>query len=51
MVWGSQGGKIFEFAICQHNKTGGATRAQEMRGWHPGRCSLCGLDLSVDSGD
>jgi hypothetical protein len=51
MVWGTPGGKIFKFAICKHNKTGSRTREQEIRGWHPGRCSRCGLDLSVDSGD
>ena len=51
MIWGSHGGRIGKFAICVHKHTGGGTREQKMRGWHPGRCEVCGLDLSVDSGD
>lgn len=39
-----------EFAICKHEKVEGAG-ANHMRGWHPGHCRKCGLDMSVDSGD
>jgi hypothetical protein len=38
------------FRLCDHNRVEGAG-ARPMRGWHPGRCSKCGLDMSVDSGD
>jgi hypothetical protein len=38
------------FAICEHTKVEGAG-ANHSRGWHPGACSKCGLDMSVDSGD
>lgn len=37
-------------AICEHEKVEGAG-ANHMRGWHPGRCRLCDMDMSVDSGD
>lgn len=39
-----------KFAICEHKKVEGAG-ANHMRGWHPGHCEKCGLDMSVDSGD
>lgn len=39
-----------KFAICQHTKVDGPG-ANHSRGWHPGRCSKCGLDMTVDSGD
>jgi hypothetical protein len=38
------------FAICEHTQVEGAG-ANHSRGWHPGHCSKCGLDMSVDSGD
>jgi hypothetical protein len=38
------------FAICQHTKVDGPG-ANHSRGWHPGACSKCGLDMTVDSGD
>jgi hypothetical protein len=38
------------FAICKHTKVEGAG-ANHSRGWHPGHCSKCGLDMTVDSGD
>lgn len=38
------------FAICKHEKVVGAG-ANPSRGWHPGKCSKCGLDMTVDSGD
>jgi len=39
-----------KFAICDHAPVEGAG-ANHSRGWHPARCSKCGLDMSVDSGD
>lgn len=39
-----------KFAICDHKQVEGAN-ANHSRGWHPARCSKCGLDMSVDSGD
>lgn len=38
------------FAICVHKPVVGAG-ANPSRGWHPAHCSLCGLDMSVESGD
>lgn len=39
-----------KFAICQHTKVADPG-ANPSRGWHPGRCSKCGLDMTIDSGD
>jgi hypothetical protein len=39
-----------KFAICQHKKVDGLG-ANHSRGWHPGRCEKCGLDMTIDSGD
>lgn len=38
------------FAICEHEKED-APGANHERGWHPGRCKKCGLDMTYDSGD
>lgn len=38
------------FALCRH-KAVEDPGADHMRGWHPAHCELCGLDMSVDSGD
>jgi hypothetical protein len=38
------------FAICKHEKKEGAG-ANHSRGWHPGSCVKCGLDMTIDSGD
>ena len=46
----SFGGRAGRFAICQHEKVPDPGAAPA-RGWHPGRCKLCGLDMTVDSGD
>jgi hypothetical protein len=46
----SGGAIIGHFAICKHEKVEHAG-ANHRRGWHPGHCSKCGLDLTVDSGD
>lgn len=40
----------FKFAICKHTKVADRD-ANPSRGWHPGRCSKCGLDMTIDSGD
>lgn len=45
-----KGGQAAKFAICEHTKVEGAG-ADHRRGWHPGSCSKCGLDMTVDSGD
>lgn len=39
-----------KFAICKHEKKLDAS-ANTMRGWHPGACTKCGLDMTIDSGD
>lgn len=36
--------------ICKHEVQVDADARPE-RGWHPGRCRKCGLDMTVDSGD
>jgi hypothetical protein len=38
------------FALCLHSKVD-RIDANHVRGWHPGQCGLCGVDLSLDSGD
>jgi hypothetical protein len=42
--------QIYSFALCVHTKVDHAG-ANHMRGWHPGHCTRCGLNLTVDSGD
>jgi len=39
-----------KFMMCDHKFVMGAGARPE-RGWRPGHCSKCGLDMSVDSGD
>jgi hypothetical protein len=41
---------VVTFAICRHEKED-APDADHRRGWHPGHCKKCGLDMTVDSGD
>lgn len=48
--WDNSKGHVGEFAICEHSMVEGMG-ANHVRGWHPGHCSRCGLDMSVDSGD
>lgn len=50
LIYGMRGGSIVRFAICKHQKKTHPD-ANPSRGWHPGHCIKCGLDLSVDSGD
>lgn len=42
--------RVARFKICDHAFVSGPN-ANPSRGWHPGRCSKCGLDMTVDSGD
>lgn len=50
--YGPTGAQVFagQFALCVHEPVEGAG-ANHQRGWHPARCSKCGLNMSVDSGD
>ena len=43
-------GVVYSWAICRHQKVDGAG-ANHSHGWHPGRCSICGIDMTIDSGD
>lgn len=38
-------------SICKHEIVDSSNAAGRMRGWHPKRCSKCGIDLSIDSSD
>jgi hypothetical protein len=38
-------------SICKHEVIDNSTPSGRMRGWHPAKCSKCGLDMSVDSSD
>lgn len=49
-VANSEGGPVWSFRLCDHAVQVGAG-ANPSRGWNPARCTRCGLDLSVDSGD
>jgi hypothetical protein len=48
---GPVGGKAYRFAICKHEKLSTGSAMENRRGWHPGYCRLCGLDMTIDSGD
>lgn len=50
MYYNKGHGRIGWFAICKHTKVSDPD-ANHPRGWHPGHCSKCGIDLTVDSGD
>lgn len=52
LIWGGypNGGRAGTFAICRHQKLD-APGANHSRGWHPGACKLCGMDMTIDSGD
>lgn len=41
---------VLRFAICKHEKIS-APGARPERGWHPGSCKHCGLNMTVDSSD
>ncbi|HVM91353.1 MAG TPA: hypothetical protein VMT67_01005 [Terriglobales bacterium] len=38
-------------SICKHEVIDSSTAESRMRGWHPARCSKCGINLSIDSSD
>lgn len=42
--------QVWRFALCAHTKAIGAGARPEL-GWHPGSCTRCGLNMTVDSGD
>lgn len=42
--------RVGRFAICKH-KFKMSAGANPSRGWRPGACETCGMDMSVDSGD
>lgn len=44
-------GRVFRFALCKHEKTEEGHNPNHGRGWHPGHCRLCNMDMTVDSGD
>lgn len=49
VIWYDKGvGRIGRFALCNHVKHTHSD-ANPTRGWHPGHCVKCGLDLTVDS--
>jgi hypothetical protein len=50
MQRGPEGSQIARFALCKHQKQQGSG-ANPSRGWHPGKCTKCGLDMTVDSSD
>lgn len=43
-------GVVYDWALCRHKKAD-HPGANHSRGWHPGHCVLCGIDMTVDSGD
>jgi hypothetical protein len=45
------GNRVFKFALCVHEKTEEGHHPNHSRGWHPGHCKHCNMDMSVDSGD
>ena len=57
VVWDIEGSfskrpdiRMATFAFCVHEKRVAST-ADRQRGWRPGYCFKCGLDMTVDSGD
>lgn len=49
-VYGMSKPLVGRFAICKHEKKLGGG-ASPSRGWNPGACVKCGLDMTIDSGD
>lgn len=43
-------GNVYRWIVCEHEKVEGAG-ANHSRGWHPGKCRKCGMDMTIDSGD
>ena len=50
LAWNYREPMVGRFAICKHEKVDGPG-ANHSRGWHPGSCRLCGMDMTIDSGD
>lgn len=50
MIYSGRAPITGRFAICEHEKKD-AAGADHRRGWHPGQCTKCGLDMTVDSSD
>lgn len=50
MLNNRDGGACYFVAVCVHEKEVSAT-AIPARGYIPGKCRKCGLDMTVDSGD
>lgn len=50
VIYGNVTPAVLRFAICKHEKVDGIG-ANPRRGWHPGSCRLCGLNMTVDSSD
>jgi len=49
-IYGMNKPKVGRFAICKHEKKLGSG-ANPSRGWNPGACVKCGMDMTIDSGD
>jgi len=49
LVGGGGVPKAYTFFMCEH--TWDQSGANHSRGWHPSRCTKCGFDASIDSGD
>lgn len=49
-IYGGAKPTVGRFAICKHEKKLGAG-ANPSRGWSPGACVKCGMDMTIDSGD
>lgn len=44
--------ETYRFTLCVHEKVLRPTdNPNHIRGWDPGVCRLCGMDMDVDSGD
>lgn len=50
VTYGGRAPIVRHFAICKHEQQLGAG-ANPSRGWHPGNCKHCGMNMTVDSGD
>lgn len=50
VTYGSKAPIIRRFQICNHEIELHASANPE-RGWRPGHCKHCGMDMTIDSGD
>lgn len=51
IIYRGGGARTVQFSICKHEKVDTGTPDGHRRGWHPGYCAKCGVDMSIDSGD